>query len=124
MNTVNLVGRLTADPEQRYTQDQTAVTSFTVAVDRFSKDKGADFIRCTAFGKTAENVAKYTSKGSQVAVTGSWRTGSYEKDGRKVYTNECSVFQCQFIGSKETPEKIPETFVPVPDTIDDELPFG
>ena len=123
MNIVTLVGRLTADPEQRYTQDQTAVTSFTVAVDRFTKDKGADFIRCTAFGKTAENVAKYTSKGSQVAVTGSWRTGSYEKDGRKVYTNECSVSQCQFIGSKET-GKIPETFVPVPDNIDDELPFG
>lgn len=130
MNKVILSGRLTRDPETRYTQGENslAVTSFSLAVDRFGKDKGADFIRCTAFGKTAESLAKYAKKGTKLVVSGRWQTGSYEKNGAKVYTNDCVLDGWEFAESKQT-EAAPELptsgdFVPVPDDIDEELPFA
>lgn len=111
MNSVNLIGRLVRDPELRYSQSGTAVLRFTVATDRkLSKDKKeeaqrnnqptADFISCTAFGKTAETIASYHSKGSQIGVEGRIQTGSYEKDGRTVYTTDVLVNSITFIGSK------------------------
>ena len=130
MNMVTLTGRPTRDPETRYTQGENslAVTTFSLAVDRIGKDKGADFIRCTAFGKTAETVAKYVTKGRKVLVVGHWQTGSYEKNGAKIYTNDCIVDRCEFLESKQA-EAAPELptsgeFVQVPDDIDDELPFA
>lgn len=129
MNKVILSGRLTKDPETRYTQGELAVTSFTVAVDRFGKDKGADFIRCTAFGKTAESLNKYVKKGTKLIVSGRWQTGSYEKNGAKVYTNDCVLDGWEFAESKGSQEQAPELptsgeFVQVPDDIDAELPFA
>lgn len=111
MNSVNLIGRLVRDPELKYTQSGLAVLRFTVAVDRkLSKDKReeaqannqptADFISCTAFGKTAEVIANYHSKGSQIAVEGRIQTGSYEKDGRTIYTTDVLVNSITFVGSK------------------------
>lgn len=111
MNSVNLIGRLVRDPELRYSQSGTAVLRFTVAVDiKLSKDKKdeaqannqptADFISCIAFGKTAETTASYQSKGSQIGVEGRIQTGSYEKDGRTIYTTDVLVNSITFIGSK------------------------
>lgn len=111
MNSVNLIGRLVREPELKYTQSGLAVLRFTVAVDRkLSKDKKeeaqannqptADFISCTAFGKTAEVIANYHSKGSQIAVEGRIQTGSYEKDGRTIYTTDVLVNSITFVGSK------------------------
>lgn len=111
MNSVNLIGRLVRDPEVRYSQSGMAILRFTVAVDRkLSKDKReeaqannqptADFISCTAFGKTAEVIANYHSKGSQIAVEGRIQTGSYEKDGRTIYTTDVLVNSITFVGSK------------------------
>lgn len=111
MNSVNLIGRLVRDPELKYSQSGMAILRFTVAVDRkLSKDKRqeaqannqptADFISCTAFGKTAEVIANYHSKGSQIAVEGRIQTGSYEKDGRKIYTTDVLVNSITFVGSK------------------------
>lgn len=111
MNSVNLIGRLVREPELKYTQSGLAVLRFTVAVDRkLSKDKRdeaernnqptADFISCTAFGKTAEVIANYHSKGSQIGVEGRIQTGSYEKEGRKIYTTDVLVNSITFVGSK------------------------
>lgn len=111
MNSVNLIGRLVREPELKYTQSGLAVLRFTVAVDRkLSKDKRdeaernnqptADFISCTAFGKAAEVIANYHSKGSQIGVEGRIQTGSYEKDGRRIYTTDVLVNSITFVGSK------------------------
>lgn len=111
MNSVNLIGRLVREPELKYTQSGLAVLRFTVAVDRkLSKDKReeaernnqptADFISCTAFGKTAEVIANYHGKGSQIGVEGRIQTGSYEKDGRTIYTTDVLVNSITFVGSK------------------------
>ena len=99
MNKVILTGRLTAKPELNYTQSQMAVTKFTIAVDRFSKDKGADFIRVTVFGKQAENVCRYMDKGRMIAVEGSLQTGSYKgRDGKTVYTTDIIANHTEFLG--------------------------
>lgn len=127
MNLVALIGRLTKDPETRYTtgDNQMAVCRFTLAVDRIGKDKGADFIGCVAFGKTAEVIGKYMSKGRQMAVNGHIQTGSYDKDGQKRYTTDVIVDRMEFVGSKndEKPQEqmeIPEGF----ETIDEsDVPF-
>lgn len=85
MNVVAIIGRLTADPEIRYTQDGTAVARYTLAIDG-GKDS-TDFVPVTAFGKAAEHAGKYFSKGLRVGVTGRLQTGSYtNKEGKKVYT--------------------------------------
>jgi len=105
MNSVALVGRLARDPEVRYSAgNQTAIAKFTVAVDRpFAKqgEQSADFISVTCFGKTAEFIEKYFTKGKQIGITGRIQTGSYEKDGKKVYTTDVIADRVEFVGSKE-----------------------
>lgn len=107
MNKILLTGRLTAKPELNYTpQSQMAVTKFTIAVDRFSKDKGADFIRVTVFGKQAENVCRYMDKGRQIAVEGSLQTGSYkDRDGKTVYTTDVVANHTEFLGGNSEPAR-------------------
>lgn len=102
MNNVILIGRLTRDPELRYTQQtNTAVARFTVAVDSQNGKKEADFIGCKAFGKTAEVIDRYMSKGRQIAIEGRIQTGNYkDKDGRTVYTTAVIVNRVEFIGSR------------------------
>ena len=87
MNTVCLVGRLTSDPELKYTQNGKAVAKFTIAIDRYKSE--ADFIRVVAWEKQAEAVANYIRKGQQLGITGNIKTGKYQKDdGSTVYTTE------------------------------------
>ncbi len=104
MNRAVLVGRLTKDPELRYTQSGIAVAGFTVAVNRrFSREgeASADFIPVTVWQKPAENVAKYLSKGSQVAVDGRIQTSSYEnKEGQRVYKTEIIADNVEFLSPK------------------------
>lgn len=103
MNTIILIGRLTKKPELNYTQNQTAVTRFSIAVDRPKKngeDAGADFPTIVAWNKTAENVCRYKDKGDQIAVMGRIQTGSYKKDGATVYTTEVIADRIEFIGSR------------------------
>ena len=106
MNKVILTGRLTAKPELNYTQSQMAVTKFTIAVDRFSKDKGADFIRVTVFGRQAENICRYMDKGRMIAVEGSLQTGSYKgRDGKTVYTQDGIANHTEFLGGNSEPRE-------------------
>ncbi len=104
MNKVFLIGRLTRDPELRYSADNNAVCRFSIAVDRAftnsNGERGADFINIVVFNKQAENVQKYLSKGSQVAIDGSIQTGSYEKDGVKRNTFDVVANRVQFLDSK------------------------
>ena len=109
MNKAILMGRLTRDPEIRYTQGDNpmCIARYTLAVDRrFSRSAGndgnnADFIPCVCFGKTAEFVEKYLKKGTKMAVTGRIQTGSYtNRDGVKVYTTEVVVEDQEFAESK------------------------
>ena len=108
MNNVILIGRLTRDPELRYTTSGMAVLRFNLAVDRrMSKEKRqqamaqnqptADFISCTAWNKTAELIANYMRKGSRLGVEGRIQTGSYEKDGQRIYTTDVIVNQIEFL---------------------------
>ena len=136
MNKVILKGRLVRDPEIRYSagNEQKAVAKFTVAIDRPKKkdaETQADFIPCTGFGKTAEMLEKYFRKGQEILLDGRWQTGSYEKDGHKVYTNDCIVERVEFCGKKAdagAPEPQPQVdedgFMSIPDGIDEELPFN
>lgn len=108
MNNIVLIGRLTRDPELRYLQTGTAISRFTLAVDRgLSKEKRqemesknqptADFIQITVWGKMAENAANYLAKGRLVAIQGRIQTGSYDKDGTRVYTTEVVASQVEFL---------------------------
>ncbi|WP_301108839.1 single-stranded DNA-binding protein [Sporosarcina sp.] len=102
INRVVLVGRLTKDPELKYTQSGIAVTRFTLAVNRaFSNQQGereADFISCVAWRKQAENIANYLRKGSLAGVDGRIQTGSFEgQDGKRVYTTEVVADSTQFL---------------------------
>jgi single-strand DNA-binding protein len=101
MNQVILIGRLTRDPEVRYTADQMAIASFSLAIDRpvsAGREKQADFPRVTVFGKQAETCERYLSKGRQVAVQGRIRTGSYKnKEGATVYTTEVVADRVEFL---------------------------
>lgn len=101
MNKVILIGRLTKDPELRFTAGSgMAVSRFTVAVNRQFKKDETDFINCVAFGKTAETISQYFTKGRQIAVIGSIRTGSYDaQDGTKRYTTDVAVESFEFIGN-------------------------
>lgn len=110
MNNVMLIGRLTRDPEMRYTAEtQMAVTRFSIAVSRPGKDKGADYPNIVVFGKTAENCEKWLKKGRQVAIQGRIQTGSYEKsDGTKVYTTDVIADRVEFLSGETTPETKPE----------------
>lgn len=110
MNKVVLMGRLTKDPDIRYTQDNTAVARYTLAVDRRSKEKDADFISCIAFGKAGEFADKYLHKGTKIAVTGRIQTGSYtDKDGKKIYTTDVVIDEQEFCESKNSPSNASET---------------
>ncbi|CUQ09429.1 phage-related single-strand DNA-binding protein [Clostridium paraputrificum] len=101
MNKVILIGRLTKDPELRFTAGSgMAVSRFTVAVNRQFKKDETDFINCVAFGKTAETISQHLTKGRQIAVIGSIRTGSYDaQDGTKRYTTDVAVDSFEFVGS-------------------------
>lgn len=109
MNRVNLIGRLTADPELRQTQSDVAVCRFTIAVDRKFKNKDtgekeADFITCQAWRQTAEFVGRYFTKGSMIALEGSLRTGKYQdKNHSDVthYTTDVMVENVEFCGGKK-----------------------
>lgn len=136
MNKVILMGRLTADPEVRYTTDQKAVGTYTLAVDRrVARNNGertADFIRCVCWEKKAEFAEKYLRKGTKIVITGRIQTGSYkDKDGRTVYTTDVVVEDQEFAESKKAEGEQPtaeqpkaDQWVSVPDGIDEELPFN
>lgn len=122
MNKVVLKGRLTKDAELRMSGDM-AVTRFTVAVDRRGRDAGADFISCVAFGKTAEFLEKYFKKGNRVGLCGHIQTGSYEKDGTKVYTTDVIADEVEFVESKGESKPAENSFMNIPDGLEAELPF-
>lgn len=149
MNKVILMGRLTRDPDIRYTQgaEPMAIARYTLAVDRrFKRDgeQSADFINCVAFARQAEFVEKYLHQGMKIAVTGRIQTGSYtNKDGQKVYTTDVVVEEHEFAESKVASENAgyqpaqqsqqepqpqnnpaPDGFLNIPDGIDEELPFN
>ena len=150
MNKVILMGRLTRDPEVRYSagENSMAIARYTLAVDRRFKRDGeatADFIGCVAFGRQAEFAEKYFRQGIRITVCGRIQTGSYtNKDGQKVYTTDVVVEQVEFAESKNsagnggfdggfTPADRPspsqaqpagDGFMNIPDGIDEELPFN
>lgn len=107
MNSVCLIGRLTGDPEGRRARDtDLEICNFTLAIDRPGQDAGADFIRCTCFGKTAEFAEDYFQKGIRAGVTGRIQTGSYEdKDGIMRYTTDIIVDRLYFADGKRDPER-------------------
>ena len=140
MNKVILIGRLTKDPETRYSQGQnsTCISRYSLAVDRQFKrdgDQTADFLNCVAFGKQGEFAEKYLKKGTKIAVTGRLQTGSYtDRDGKKVYTTDVVVESHEFVESKKEGDQETQAspygsvgtdgFMNIPDGIDEELPFS
>lgn len=124
MNNVILIGRLTKDPETTQTQSGHTVVRFSLAVDRRGRDAGADFPTCVAFDKTAELIGKYCKKGDRLGVIGRIQTGSYEKDGRKVYTTDVIVHEIELMGGKREESAPQETAPQFTEVEDDEpLPF-
>lgn len=138
MNKVILMGRLTSEPEIRYSagENGTIVARYTLAVDRrYNRDQqSADFIRCVAFNKLAEFTEKYLHKGTKIAVTGHLQTGKYtNKDGTVTYTTDVIIEEQEFAESKKnsqngssssSPEQSSENeFMDIPDDIADDLPF-
>lgn len=142
MNKVVLMGRLTRDPEIRYSrgENQMAIARYTMAVDRrFQRDgeATADFISCVAFGKGAEFAEKYFRQGMKILITGRIQTGSYtNRDGNKVYTTDVVVEEQEFTESKAASQAAgnrqtqpapgqagEEGFMNIPEGIDEELPF-
>lgn len=139
MNKVILMGRLTRDPEVRYSQgaQPLAIARYTLAVDRRGSKQGeqpADFINCIAFGKSGEFAEKYLHQGTKIVVTGRIQTGSYiNRDGQKVYTTDVVVEEQEFAESKKNTQPAPEPapaggyegFMNIPDNVEDEgLPFN
>jgi len=143
MNKVILMGRLTRDPDVRYSDQSSAVARFTLAVDRRFKRDGdqqtADFILCVAFGKTGEFIERYCHQGTKLVVEGRIQTGSYtNRDGNKVYTTDVVAENVEFAESKaaaanneggyqaarpEPSSAAGDGFMNIPDSIEDELPF-
>lgn len=131
MNLAVIMGRLTKDPDTRVAQSGKTVTRLTVAVDRYGKDAGSDFIGCVAFDKSADFISKYFHKGSKILITGHIQTDSYEKNGQKVYTKDIIVDRAEFVEKKvDAPESIgqpdsnpSDEFMKLPDGIDEEIPF-
>ena len=111
MNKVILIGRITKDLELRQTTSGTEVLRFSVAVDRYSKDKenDTDFISCIAFGKSASFIGNYFSKGRMIAIEGNIKTGSYEKNGQKVYTTDVIVDKAHFCGDRQANGNAPQS---------------
>lgn len=107
MNHVTLMGRLCGDIELKRTQNGNVCTNFSLAVDRYANgNKTADFIRCVAWGKTAENIGKFFHKGDVFAVHGSIKTGNFtDRNGNKHYTTDVYVTNFYFTGSKANPQK-------------------
>ena len=145
MNKVVLMGRLTRDPEVRYSQGDasTAVARYTLAVDRRFRRQGdeqtADFISCVSFGKTAEFVERYLKQGTKIAGCGRIQTGSYtNRDGQKVYTTDVVLEEVEFAESKNassgncnnqvspspTSTTSSDGFMNIPDGIDEEMPWN
>ncbi|MDO5021673.1 MAG: single-stranded DNA-binding protein [Lachnospiraceae bacterium] len=148
MNKVILMGRLTRDPEVRYSQGEnaTAIARYTLAVDRrFNRnndEQSADFINCVAFGRNGEFAEKYLRKGTKIAATGRIQTGSYtNKDGVRVYTTDVVIEEQEFAESKNNSsagnggftggnnnapamQDAGDGFMNIPDGIDEELPFN
>ena len=137
MNKVIEIGRLTKDPEIRYSQGEssTCIARYTLAVDRKFKQEGqpnADFINCIAFGKLGEFAEKYLHKGTKIAVTGRIQTGSYKnKDGNTVYTTDVVVEEQEFCESKSQSNSQPQptpsndnSWMNIPDGVEDSLPFN
>ena len=152
MNKVILMGRLTRDPEVRYSQGENplAIARYTLAVDRRQSrsnggdEQNADFINCVAFGRSGEFAEKYLHKGTKIAVTGRIQTGSYtNKEGVKVYTTEVVVEDHEFAESRSasgndgnsfnggyshggaaSASGAGDGFMNIPDGIDEELPFN
>ena len=127
LNKVILMGRLTRDPEIKQTQNGKTMLKFTVAVDRGSGDaKQTDFISCVAWEKRAEFIAKYFGKGSMIAVVGSIKTGSYDKNGTTVFTTDVWVDEASFTGEKKA-DRVQAGSPPVPasepEFPEDGLPF-
>lgn len=129
MNSVCLVGRLTRDPEVRYTtsNEPIAVARFSIAIDDgYGDKKRTDFPSIVVFGKQAENCEKYLNKGSRVGIVGKIQTGSYEKDGRKVYTTDVLANRVEFLESKKSAEPSGMTEDDAYDgfrAVDDDIPF-
>lgn len=125
MNSVNLIGRLTRDPEVRYSNDL-AIGRFTIAINRMpsknGEDRGADFINIVAFGKRAEVIEKYFHKGSQIGIQGRFQTGSYEKDGVKRYTTDIVLENFDFL-DKRTETQSEESYAGFEELNDDDIPF-
>ncbi len=137
MNKVMLSGRLTKDPEVRYSQGQnvTCIARYSLAVDRRFHREGeadADFINCVALGKAGEFAEKYFKKGIKILITGRIQTGSYtDRDGRKVYTTEINVEDQEFCEKKSdgasapAPSPVPtDEFLTVPEGFEEQLPFN
>lgn len=139
MNKVILMGRLTADPEVKYTagDNPTAVAKYQLAVNRNYAREGqpnADFIRCVTFGRNAEFTEKYMHKGTKIVIAGRIQTGSYtNQEGQKVYTTDIVVEEQEFAeskkanqqsGSRPQPSNSDDGFMNIPDGIDEELPFN
>lgn len=135
MNKTELTGRLTRDADVRYggQDNSTAIARFTLAVD--DRGKETDFIACKAIGKLGEWVEKYTHKGTKLELVGKIKTGSYDKDGSKVYYTEVLAQELNFAESKgaagqgsgqqdTAPATDANGFMNIPDGIDDELPFN
>ena len=140
-NVVVLSGRLTADPEIRMGTNDTKIARYTLAVDRERRkntERKADFIQCVALGKNAEFVEKFLQKGMKINIRGKWQTGSYtNKNGEKVYSNDCLVAEHEFAERKSQSPQTQETdtrpvpppepsFMDVPDLggMEDEFPFS
>lgn len=155
MNTWNGSGFLAKEPDIKYLNTKNgepmAMASFSIACQRKGKDAGADFINCKAFGKTAEVIEKYIHRGSGIEIRGHIQTGSYEKDGRKIYTTDVIVDDLEFPKSRKNEESTPAEhstydvpqeepqqttqtvgqpqpqedtgFMKIPDNIADNLPF-
>ena len=132
MNKVFLVGRLTRDPELRYTSSNLAPMRCSIAVDRQfvreGEERGADFINIVAFGNRAETMSKYLTKGSQIAIDGRIQTGSYDgTDGKKVYTTDVVIENFQFLdskGSRNIEDMPTDNDIPNDTTSDSSDPFA
>ena len=127
MNTVVLIGRLTREPDTRYTGEQMAICRFSLAIDRptgKTGEKKTDFIPVIVFGKQAENCDRYLVKGQKVAVQGRIQTGSYDKDGQKIYTTDVIADRVEFIEWGEKNDNEPKATIPKGfEVMEDDLPF-